>query len=172
MKKTALLVIDLQNDYFEDGAFPLWQAQETKNRIVGFMEKAQKEGVEIVHIQHVANPALGLSPFFNQDTSGVEIHADVKAVAPSAPVVIKHFADGFEQTNLEAVLAEKGIERLWVAGMMTQNCVTHTAISKPAENYEVSIVPDLCTTVSELLHLIALNAVSTRLALTPSDTLL
>jgi nicotinamidase-related amidase len=46
--------------------------------------------------------------------------------------------------------------------MMTQNCVTHTALSKAAEKYKLSILADCCTIVSEILHLIALNALSTR----------
>jgi nicotinamidase-related amidase len=53
--------------------------------------------------------------------------------------------------------------------MMTQNCVTHTAISKSAEKYKVSVLPDCCTTVSEMIHRIALNALSTRVALVPSS---
>ncbi|MGL5291466.1 MAG: cysteine hydrolase family protein [Vibrionaceae bacterium] len=172
MQKTALLLIDLQNDYFAAGAFPLWKAEETKDRIVTFMHKAQAAGVEIIHIQHIADPALGLSPFFNQGTAGADIHPDILAAAPHAPVVIKTFADSFAQTTLEEVLSKKGITRLWVAGMMTQNCVTHTAISRAADKYDVAILPDLCTTVSEMLHLIALHAVSTRMTLTPSSTLL
>lgn len=172
MEKTALLIIDLQNDYFAAGAFPLWQAEETKDRIVTFMHKAQAAGVEIIHVQHIADPALGLAPFFNQGTPGAEIHPDVLAAAPNAPIVVKTFADSFVKTTLEQVLSERNITRLWVAGMMTQNCVTHTAISRSAENYDVAILPDLCTTVSEMLHLIALHAVSTRMALTPSATLL
>ena len=172
MQKTALLIIDLQNDYFAAGAFPLWQAEETKDRIVTFMHKAQAAGVEIIHVQHIADPALGLAPFFNQGTPGAEIHPDVLAAAPDAPIVVKNFADSFVKTTLEQVLSERGVSRLWVAGMMTQNCVTHTAISRSAEKYDVAILPDLCTTVSEMLHLIALHAVSTRMALTPSATLL
>ncbi|MEL4203726.1 cysteine hydrolase [Plesiomonas shigelloides] len=172
MEKTALLIIDLQNDYFAAGAFPLWQAEETKDRIVTFMHKAQAAGVEIIHVQHIADPALGLAPFFNQGTPGAEIHPDVLAAAPNAPIVVKTFADSFVKTTLEQVLSERSITRLWVAGMMTQNCVTHTAISRSAEKYDVAILPDLCTTVSEMLHLIALHAVSTRMALTPSATLL
>lgn len=46
--------------------------------------------------------------------------------------------------------------------MMTQNCVTHMAISKAAEKYSVTILPDCCTTVDEMIHNIALHAVSTR----------
>lgn len=172
MQKTALLIIDLQNDYFAAGAFPLWQAEETKDRIVTFMHKAQAAGVEIIHVQHIADPALGLAPFFNQGTPGAEIPPDVLAAAPNAPIVVKTFADSFVKTTLEQVLSERGVSRLWVAGMMTQNCVTHTAISRSAEKYDVAILPDLCTTVSEMLHLIALHAVSTRMALTPSATLL
>jgi nicotinamidase-related amidase len=61
-----------------------------------------------------------------------------------------------------------GVDELLVCGMMTQNCVTHTAISKAAEKYKVSILPDCCTTVSEPIHLIALHAVSTRVPLISS----
>jgi nicotinamidase-related amidase len=56
--------------------------------------------------------------------------------------------------------------------MMTQNCVAHTAISKAAEKYAVPILPDCCTTVSEILHLIALHAVSTRVKLVASSEVL
>ncbi|MGF1704440.1 cysteine hydrolase family protein [Enterovibrio baiacu] len=172
MKNTALLLIDLQNDYFDGGAFPLWQAEETKSRIVEFVGKAAEAGVQLIHVQHIADSAMGLSPFFNEGTEGADIHADVLAMAPDAPVVVKAFADSFENTTLESVLSEKGIENVWVAGMMTQNCVTHTAISRAAEKYKVTIVPDLSTTVSEILHLIGLHAVSTRVALIPSESLL
>jgi nicotinamidase-related amidase len=56
--------------------------------------------------------------------------------------------------------------------MMTQNCVTHTAISKAAEKYSVKILTDCCTTVNQMIHLIALNAVSTRIALVESSEVL
>lgn len=55
-----------------------------------------------------------------------------------------------------------------VCGMMTHNCVTHTAISRSAEKYTVRVLPDCCTTVSEMLHLLALHALSTRISLIPS----
>ena len=56
--------------------------------------------------------------------------------------------------------------------MMTQNCVTHTAISKAAEKYKVSILMDCCTTVDEMVHNIALNAISTRVPLVKIDQVL
>jgi nicotinamidase-related amidase len=72
-------------------------------------------------------------------------------------------------TNLENTLSKLGVNELLICGMMTQNCVTHTAISKSAEKYKVCILPDCCTTVDEMIHNIALHAVSPRVALANSN---
>jgi nicotinamidase-related amidase len=165
----ALLLIDLQNDYFPGGAFPLWHADESLPHLEAAINQATTKGVKVIHVQHIADPKLGLSPFFNVGTPGAEIHARVRAAAPDAPVVVKSFADSFHETTLEATLRDLGVTELLVAGMMTQNCVTHTAISKAAEKYDVTILVDCCTTVSEMLHLIALHAVSTRVKLAPAS---
>ena len=168
MTDTSLLIIDLQNDYFDNGSFPLWNAEQTKDTLVGLIKSAQDKNILPIHIQHIADPDQGIAPFFNKGTTGADIHADILAAAPDAPVVIKSFADSFEQTNLEEVLSQHGIKKLLVAGMMTQNCVTHTAISKAAEKYDVSVLIDASTTVSEMLHMIALHAMSTRVKLVES----
>lgn len=165
--KKALLLIDLQNDYFPGGLFPLWNTATTVASIKDAIGLAKQKGVEVIHIQHIANPSMGIAPFFNKGSKGAEIHPEVLAAAPDAPVVVKEFADSFVQTNLEQVLDGRGVTELLVCGMMTQNCVTHTAISKSAEKYKCSILPDCCTTVSEMLHQIALHAVSTRVPLVP-----
>ena len=165
----ALLVIDLQNDYFPGGAFPLWNTDVVLKNIEHAIEKANSLGVPVIHIQHIANSKQGIAPFFNEGTPGADIHPQILAAAPKAPIVIKEFADSFEKTTLEETLSKLGVTELLVCGMMTQNCVTHTAISKAAEKYKVTILPDCCTTVSEILHLIALHAVSTRVKLVPSS---
>lgn len=168
--KTALIVIDLQNDYFDAGAFPLWEARETADRLVAAIAAARAAGIEVIHVQHVADPAKGIAPFFNAGTPGVDIRPEIRAAAPDAPVIVKHFADSFHHTALEETLKARSVGRLLVCGMMTQNCVTHTAISKAAEKYEVAVVADLSTTVSRMLHLIALNALSTRVAILDAKT--
>ena len=165
----ALLVIDLQNDYFPHGKFPLWNTDVVLRNIERAIEKANAQGIPVVHIQHVAK---GVAPFFNEGTPGADIHPRILAAAPEAPVVVKEFADSFEKTTLEETLTKLGVTDLLVCGMMTQNCVTHTAISKAAEKYSGTILPDCCTTVSEILHLIALHAVSTRVKLAPSSEVL
>lgn len=168
----ALIVIDLQNDYFPEGSFPLWNTETTLLNIETAIEKANQQAVPVILIQHVANSDAGISPFFNKDTTGVEIHSRILKAAPNAKVVVKEFADSFEQTNLEEALKELGVNELLVCGMMTQNCVTHTAISKAAEKYKVSILADCCTTVDEMIHNIALHGVSTRVPLRTVEQLL
>ena len=171
-QKSALIVIDLQNDYFPGGLFPLWNTEETLRNIVAAIGKARALGIPVIHVQHIANTAKGIAPFFNAGTPGVDIHPEILAAAPDAPVVVKEYADSFHGTTLEQVLSGLGVDELLVCGMMTQNCVTHTAIAKGAEKYKVTVLTDCSTTVNEMLHLIALNALSTRVALQPAAAVL
>ncbi|PSW21859.1 cysteine hydrolase [Photobacterium sanctipauli] len=169
MSQKALLVIDLQNDYFPAGKFPLWNTEQTLANIKTAIDNANQHNIPVIHIQHIADAAMGIAPFFNEGTTGADIHPEIFAAAPNAEVVVKAFADGFEKTELENVLQRHGVTELLVCGMMTQNCVTHTAISKAAEKYDVSILMDCCTTVDEMIHNIALHAVSTRVPLVNSE---
>lgn len=165
----ALLVIDLQNDYFPDGKFPLWNTEAVLNNIEQAISKASGQQIPVIIIQHIASSERGIAPFFNHGTTGAEVHPRILAAAPDAPIVVKEFADSFVKTTLEETLSHLGVTELLVCGMMTQNCVTHTAISKSAEKYQVTILPDCCTTVNEMLHQIALHAVSTRVPLVPAS---
>ena len=168
----ALLVIDLQHDYFPTGKFPLWNADVVLGNIELAIQKANAKTIPVILIQHIASSKQGPAPFFNEGTTGAEIHPRILAAAPNAPVIVKAFADSFHQTTLEESLSKLGITELLVCGMMTQNCVTHTAISKAAEKYRVSVLIDGCTTVTEILHHIALHALSTRVNLIPTSVVL
>ena len=165
MPKQALIVIDLQNDYFPAGKFPLWNPEETLAKTETAIGLAKARQVPVILVQHVADPSKGIAPFFNAGTEGVEIHPRLRAAAPDAPVVIKRFADSFHLTTLDAELSRLGAEEILLCGMMTQNCVTHTALSKAAEKYSVKVLTDCCTSVSQMIHLIALNALSIRVGL-------
>ncbi|SNY92643.1 Nicotinamidase-related amidase [Cohaesibacter sp. ES.047] len=156
--QSALVVIDIQNDYFDGFAFPLWQAETVLEKTLEAVEKARKIGLPVVLVRHVADPANGPAPFFNDGTAGVAIRPELLAACPDAPVVTKRHADSFYQTDLSERLAEIGATKILIAGMMTQNCVTHTAISRQADIYNVTVLEDLSTSVSEMVHKIALNA--------------
>lgn len=163
MSKQALIVIDLQNDYFPEGKFPLWNADVTLANTEIAIAKARAKNIPVILVQHIADASKGIAPFFNAGTTGVDIHPRILTAAPDGIIVTKAFADSFHHTTLEETLSKLGIEELLICGMMTQNCVTHTAVSKAAEKYLVKILTDCCTTVDQMIHLIALKAVSTRI---------
>lgn len=167
MPKPALVVIDLQNDYFPGGAFPLANADAALDAAETAIRQARAKGVPVVLVQHVARPAAGSkAPFFHPGSEGVQIHPRISAAAPDAPVVVKHFADAFDETTLGDTLQGLGATELLLCGMMTQNCVTHTALSRRADDYtQVTVLTDACATASTMLHAIALNALSRRVKL-------
>jgi nicotinamidase-related amidase len=169
MPQAALIVIDVQNDYFPTGAYPLHDTQAVLERTVQAVRSAQAQGLPVVLVQHVAK---GPSPFFNADTEGVQIHPLLRAAAPDAPVVVKGHADSFLNTTLQTTLATLGVDSLWLCGMMTHNCVTHTALSPQAQGYTVRVLEDLCTTVDPMIHAIALSALRDRVEVLSAQTLL
>lgn len=166
----ALVIIDIQNDYFQSkaGGFPLHASDEMLAQVLKVIYRAKQAGVPCVLVQHIADTTAGPAPFFNPGTSGVELHEQIMRALPQAPIVVKAFADAFHETNLDATLQDLGARELVLCGMMTQNCVAHTALSKAAETYEISVLTDACTTVSDALHAIALHALSTRVQLKSS----
>ncbi|WP_028601138.1 isochorismatase family protein [Ottowia thiooxydans] len=167
MSKPALVVIDVQNDYFEGGAFPLWHAEQTLAATEKAIAAARSKDIPVVLVQHVAK---GAAPFFNPGTEGVKIHDRVSAAVGDTPVVTKQHADAFEGTTLHDTLKGLGADELIICGMMTQNCVTHTAISRRADDYrKMTVLSDASTTVSEILHLIALAGLSPRVNLATVD---
>lgn len=153
----TLLVIDIQNDYFTGGALPLWQADETEARIIAAMARARASGDRIVLVQHVSTAPTGL---FAAGAPGTDIRPAILAAAGDATVVTKRMADAFQDTDLAALLA--GTDGLLVCGMMTQNCVVFTALSRAADGFAVKVIGDLCTAPSEIVHRIALNALNSK----------
>lgn len=157
----ALVVIDVQNDYFPGGALPLWQAEETEARIAAAIVRARSCGDRVILVRHVPTAATGL---FAAGNSGTEIRRAILDAAGDAPIVTKRFADAFQETDLADHLA--GADHLLVCGMMTQNCVVFTATSRAADRFQVDVVADLCAAPIEVVHRIALNALGSKLSLT------
>ncbi len=163
MSKSALVVIDIQNDYFEGGAFPLCNTETTLTTVESAIHMARAKDIPVVFVQHVAT---GPSPFFNANTEGVKLHSNIHAARGASPLVTKQHADAFEATDLHDTLQRLGVDELLLCGMMTQNCVTHTAVSRRADDYQkVTVLTDACTTATEMLHLIAVAGLSTRVTL-------
>jgi nicotinamidase-related amidase len=165
--KNALIVIDIQNDYFPGGAFPLENAEQAGKAAVQAIEKARRDGWLVVNVQHV-NPAG--AAFFAKGSQGVEVQADIQQALGDAPLVIKHQADSFFETNLEALLKAAGVTDIYLAGMMTQHCITHTALSPQARGMAVHIVGQACAAPMQKLSDLALRGLSARCQVLSSMT--
>ena len=153
----AFLVIDIQNDYFPGGVLPLWEAEAVEARIVAAIGRAKAQGDRVILVRHESPADAG--PFV-RGSAGAEIRPAILAAAGDAPVVVKRHADAFQDTDLAAHLT--GIDELIVGGMMTQNCVVFTALSRAADGWRVQVVGDLCTAPIEVVHRIALNALGSK----------
>ncbi|MBT9256149.1 cysteine hydrolase [Phycicoccus sp. MAQZ13P-2] len=138
---TALLIIDIQDDYFPGGAFPLVGPEEAAARAADVLGRFRTAGRPVVYVQHVWDDPE--ADFFRPGTPGVEIH---HLVAPQdgEPVVQKAFPNAFRDTDLRAVLERLDVDALVVAGMMTSLCVDATVRAAADSGFDVTVVADAC----------------------------
>ncbi len=141
MGSTALLLIDVQLDYFDGGAFPLDPAQ--RERVLATAERllgaARRSGAPVFHVQHVS-PEQG--PFLRAASPGIAFHPRV-APRPGERVVVKHQVNAFHGTPLEALLREARVERLVVGGMIAWMCVQSAVRAASERGFDVRLVPEL-----------------------------
>jgi nicotinamidase-related amidase len=137
----ALLIIDIQNDYFPGGAFPLVEPEGAVASARRLLDSFRTAGEPVVHLRHVWDAPD--AEFMRPGTPGVEIHSEV---APSSgePVIEKDAPNGFLRTPLEQTLRERGVERLVIAGMMTSMCVDATARAASDLGFDVTVAADAC----------------------------
>jgi nicotinamidase-related amidase len=141
--KTALLVIDIQNDYFEGGKFPLVNPLGAAKKAYELLQCFREHGGYHVHIQHIS-----LKPdaaFFVKGDSGSDIH-DAVAHFEGEPIVYKHYPNSFRETNLLDLLKGWEVERVVITGMMTHMCVDATARAAADFGFQVIVAEDACAT--------------------------
>lgn len=141
--KTALLVIDIQKDYFPGGKFPLVNPEAAAKKAYELLQCFREHKGYHVHIQHIS-----LRPdatFFIKGDSGSDIH-DLAAHFEGEPIVYKHYPNSFRETNLLEMLKEWNIERVVITGMMTHMCVDATARAAADFGFQVLIAEDACAT--------------------------
>ncbi|WP_223608023.1 cysteine hydrolase family protein [Chryseobacterium sp. OSA05B] len=123
MENTALLIIDIQNDYFPAGKMELAGAAPAANNAKKILDYFRKNNLPVIHIKHIAtNDGAG---FFLPDTSGAEINSLVSPKS-NEKIIIKHFPNSFRETGLSEYLEKSGIKNLVITGMMTDVCVDST----------------------------------------------
>lgn len=142
---TALLVIDIQNDYFPGGAMELVGSNEAGQRARKLIEAFRSKALPVIHVQHISTrPGAG---FFVPGTSGVEIHPSV-APLDGETIIRKNYPNSFRETPLLQHLRDGKIGRLVIAGMMTHMCVDTTVRAAGDLGFECLLAHDACATRS------------------------
>jgi nicotinamidase-related amidase len=139
----ALLVIDIQNDYFPDGKMELVGAAKAAKNAAIVMSRFREQGLPVIHVQHIA--VSPTATFFLPETFGVEIHRDVAPMLDEL-VVVKHFPNAFRATALKEVLESLKVDELAVVGMMTHMCIDTTVRAANDFGYQVTLIGDACAT--------------------------
>jgi nicotinamidase-related amidase len=141
MPKTALILVDIQNDYFDGGDWPLYQMERVSTNAAALLADAREKGQLVVHIRHEnASPE---APFFRPGTAGAEIHVLVAPIS-GEPVVTKARANSFHDTGLLDLLHEAKIEAVTICGAMSQMCIDATARAAADFWFQVTVVEDAC----------------------------
>ena len=139
--KTALLVIDFQNDYFPGGKNPAVNALEAAQNAYMLLQCFRDVGGHHIHIQHVS-----LEPdaaFLVKGDRGSDIHDSVVHFE-GEPIVYKHYANSFRETNLLEMLREWETERVVICGMVTQTAVDATVRAAAELGFQVLVAEDAC----------------------------
>jgi nicotinamidase-related amidase len=137
----ALLIIDIQRDYFPGGAYPLVEPERAAGNARRLLDAFRATGEKIVHLQHVWDAPD--ATFMRPGTDGVEIHPDV-APADGEPVLEKAEPNGFLGTTLQDDLRAAGVDELVVAGMMSSMCVDATVRAGADLGFAMTVVHDAC----------------------------
>lgn len=142
---TALLIVDVQNDYFPGGKMVLEGSEEAGKKAGKLLEHFRGKSLLSVHIRHISlRPG---ATFFLPDTLGAEIHETARPLEDEA-VFLKHYPNSFRGTPLLSFLKERGIDRIVLCGMMTHMCIDATARAAFDHGFDCLIAGDACATRS------------------------
>lgn len=158
MAKTALLMIDIQNDYFtsfEDAKWPLHKMEQASIQASKLLKKFRDANALVVHVRHQFPTSD--APFFLPDTVGAETHTSVIPLADEETVV-KQNINSFQETNLKQILDENKIENVVIVGAMSHMCIDAVTRAASDYGYKCSLAHDACATLGQEFNGVEVSA--------------
>lgn len=139
----ALLLIDIQNDYFPGGAMEVEGSIEAAKACAKLLARQRERGLPVVHVRHLSvRPGAG---FLLENTDGSKINPLVAPI-DGEEIIIKNYPNSFSKTNLGDHLKELGANSLLICGMMTHMCIDTTVRAGFDLGYTVTLASDGCAT--------------------------
>lgn len=141
MSKRAVLVVDMQNEYWPTGNLPLQGIEDAAANAARVLAHARIKGDLVVNIRH----EFPEGELFVPGSKGVEIHKTVEPQGNEA-VITKNYANSFRDTELKNLLDTQGIEEVLVIGAMSHMCVDATTRAANDLGYKTTTIHDACAT--------------------------
>jgi nicotinamidase-related amidase len=139
--KRALVLVDIQNDYFPGGRKPLPGMVEASGRAADLLSYFRETGQPLFHVRHLA--ADPNATFFIPETSGIQIHSSV-APRKEEEVITKNHPNSFLQTSLFDKLRGVDTEEVIICGAMSNMCIDATTRAASDLGFKCVVVHDAC----------------------------
>lgn len=141
--RTALILVDIQNDYFAGGRMELVgmnAAAKNAGRLLAFFRDNRQP---TFHIQHLS--AREGATFFLPGTQGAEIHDSVKPVLDER-IIQKHYPNSFRETTLLNELYNANVDKVVICGAMSHMCIDATTRAAADLGFQCTLIHDSCAT--------------------------
>ncbi len=146
---TALILIDIQKDYFPGGRMELSGSIEAAGAAARILSAFRKASWPVFHIQHIS--AEPTAAFFVPGTTGIEIHPCVTP-HPDEPTITKRYPNSFRETDLLEKIRHAGVDSILFCGMMTSMCVDATVRAAFDHGFTCTIAQDACATLDLIFN--------------------
>lgn len=141
MTKRALILVDIQNDYFPGGKWTLHGIDAAADNAAKVLADARAKGDLVVHVRHEFTKPD--APFFVAGSDGARIHDKVLNQGDEV-VVLKHYVNAFRETGLKDILESNGVTDLTITGAMSHMCVDGITRAAADYGYRPTVIHDAC----------------------------
>lgn len=139
---TALLLLEIQNDYFPNGRIPLDKSLEASAKAQSVLHAYREMKLPVIHVQHISTHPD--ATYFLPCTKGAEFYSAVQPTKSEA-IIKKHYPNSFKDTGLLNYLIKNQINHLVICGMMTQMTIDATVRAAYDLGFTCTVLHDACT---------------------------
>lgn len=139
---TALLLLEIQNDYFPHGRVPLEKSIEASAKAQMVLHAYRENKLPIIHVQHISTHPN--ASYFLPCTKGADFYTSVYP-AKHETIIKKHYPNSFKDTSLLNHLTKNHIDHLVICGMMTHLAIDATVRAAYDLGFSCTVLHDACS---------------------------
>lgn len=145
MTNIALIIVDLQNDYFNGGKWELEGTEAAAKKAELLLNGFRDKGLPVVHVRHEF-PTVD-APFFAPNSDGAKVYSSLGEFE-GEPVIVKHQINSYRDTDLKQTLDNLNIDTVFICGAMSHMCIDAITRASNDFGYNCSVAHDACATLA------------------------